>query len=728
MVYNWRVVLGWDPMDAAAPPLRPPPSAPSAGPLTIGHIARILWQRKWSAVVVALLVGISVHYASTFIVPQYQATATLRLDTGGRGASPNESSSNAAELALLNTQRDLLLSSKVLQSAYENGPLKDSPVYQAADNKVGLFASRLGVDVSRDSYRITVQLRDEDGYRAKDALNALVDAFMKEQATQQVLRTANELSFHTEQVELARGKLNQARARERELREKHALISANPEDNFAASRLIALNTQRTLLDQRLAGSGIVMAQLAAIEQSHPAVAGERYSQARIDALLTITDVAKGPGVFDLQREVSVLRAEEVRLAQVYLPKHPKMKEVLDALAFKQDELAKAVAFARARVLSERSEIENSSMTLDQQIADAKTALTSYRNAQLEVQAQSEETRTQEVLFQQALSRLSEKDLASRREGAKMSPMDPAQAMTFPINIRPRTFLAAAVGLGLFAGICVALLLNAIDQRVRSHTVAEDLTRLPIIGRVPHMRRMPKVKQSDDTAEHRQLHEAYRDLRTALRLYRKGDGCQVLGVVSCGPTEGKTTVAAFLATSLAEANIRVLLIDGDLRRPTLHRMIDEDGEQGLGSLLSGDANDCVPSPTTLPKLDFLSAGSGIANPAELLHSRQLPELMAHWRTLYDYIIIDTSPLALVSDGLLFGELADGLLWVVRDRVSRKDVIRRVREMLAPLGSRLLGCVYNGDAAYRSRYGYGTFSYGKTPDRPTALAGTQAAARG
>jgi capsular exopolysaccharide synthesis family protein len=260
---------------------------------------------------------------------------------------------------------------------------------------------------------------------------------------------------------------------------------------------------------------------------------------------------------------------------------------------------------------------------------------------------------------------------------------------------------------------VALLLNAIDQRVRGHTVAEDLTRLPIIARLPFVRRMPSVKQGGDAPDVQQLQEAYRDLRTALRLYRKGDGCQVLGVVSCGPGEGKTTVAAFLATSLAEANIRVLLIDGDLRRPTLHQAMEEDGTHGLASILSGDANDCVPTPTTLPKLDFMGAGSGITNPAELLHSRQLPELIAHWRSLYDYIIIDTSPLALVSDALLFGELADGLLWVVRDRTSRKDVVRRVREVLTPLSNRLLGCVYNGDAHYRSRYGYGHLAYGKQP---------------
>ena len=726
MVYNSGLVLGWHPMDAVGS-LSPALPAATAGPLTIGHIARILWQRKWSAMVVALLVGYGIHYASSFIIPQYQATATLRLDTGGRGTTANESSSNVAELALLNTQRDLLLSSKVLRRAYERSPLKTSPVYQATGNPLELFASRLGVEVSRDSYRIAVLLHDEDGYRAQDALNALVAAFLEEQASQQVQRTANELSFHTEQVELAREKLNQARAREREIREKHALISANPEDNFAASRLITLNGQRTLLDQRRASSSAIMAQLTAIDQNIPTPADERFPPAKIDALLVVTDIAKDPVVIDLQKAVAGLRTDEVRLSQVYLPKHPKMKEVLDALAFKQGELAKAVEVTRRRIISEHNELDSNSAALDKQIDEAKTALTSYRNAQLEVQAQAEETRTQEVLFQQALSRLSEKDLASRREGAKMSPMDQAQALPFPINIRPRTFLAVSVALGLFAGTCVALLLNAIDQRVRSHTVAEDLTRLPLLGRLPHMRRMPKVKESEDTAEYRQLQEAYRDLRTALRLYRKGDGCQVLGVVSCGPTEGKTTVAAFLATSLAEANIRVLLIDGDLRRPTLHRVIEEDGEQGLGSLLSGDANDCVPTPTTLPKLDFMSAGAGLANPAELLHSRQLPELMAHWRTLYDYIIIDTSPLALVSDGLLFGELADGLLWVVRDRISRKDVIRRVRELLAPLASRLLGCVYNGDAAYRSRYGYGHLTYGKTPERP-ALQPTQAAARG
>jgi len=697
------------------PQLVPPHQASAVGPLTFGHIARVLWQRKWPAMVMAAAVGFAVHYASTFIVPQYLATATLRLDTSGRGNVVAESS-GAAELTLLNTQRDLLMSGKVLTRAYESGPLAASSIYRASANPVELFASRLGVDVSRDSWRIAVSLRDEEAERAQRALDELVTAFMNEQAAQQVERTANELSFHTEQVELARQKLNQARARDRELREKNALISANPEDNFAAVRLATLNTQRTSLDQRLATNEAVLVLLRAVDRDHPVAASAAPTPARMDALLAIAEIARDALVNDLRRSLADLRAEEARLSPVYLPKHPKMKEVLDALSFRQGEMVKAVESSRARLLGERDVLDRESLSLDQQITEAKVALTSYRNAQLELQAQAEETRTQEVLFQQALSRLSEKDLASRREGSKMTPMDRAQALPFPVNIKPRTFLAVALVVGLLAGIGVALLLNAIDQRVRSHAVAEDLTRLPIIGRLPFMRRMPKVKEGADTPEFHQLQEAYRDLRTALRLYRKGDGCQVLGVVSCGPGEGKTTVAAFLATSLAEANIRVLLVDGDLRRPTVHTLIDEDGDRGLGSLLSGDANDCVPTPTTLPKLDFMGAGRGIANPAELLHSRQLPELMAHWRTLYDYIVIDTSPLGLVSDALLFGELADGLLWVVRDRVSRKDVLRQVRQVLAPLAGRLLGCIYNGDASYRSRYGYGHMSYGKTPMKP------------
>jgi capsular exopolysaccharide synthesis family protein len=693
--------------------------------MTIGYLARILWQRKWSAMMVALMVGFGVHHLSTLIVPMYQTSATLRLDTSGRGATANESSSNVADLTLLNTQRDMLLSSKVLQRAYDNGPLKEKTAYKNSGNGPNLFASRLGVEVSRDSYRMTVSLRDENGYDAQKALNGLVEAFMEEQAVQQVQSKANELLFHTKQVEVTREKLNQARARERELREKHALISANPEDNFAASRLITLNSQRTVLDQRLASSNAVLAQLSGVEKNYPltndgdgAVSPQWTS--RVSALLEVADIAKDQQVIELQKSVSTLRADEARLSPVYLPKHPKMKEVIDALAFKQKELMKAIESARGRIVNERSEIDSNSTSLNKQIDEAKVALTNYRNAQLELQAQAEETRTQELLFQQADTHLNEKDLASRREGAKMIPMDPAQASLIPLNIRPRTFLAVSAAMGMLAGICVALLLNALDRRVRSHVAVEDLTRLPVIGRLPMMRRMPKVKQREETKESQQFYEAFRDLRTALRLYRKGDGCQVLGVMSCGPTEGKTTVAGFLATSLAEANIRVLLIDGDLRRPSLHTMMEEDGDQGLVSLLSGDVSDCVPTPTTLPKLDFMSAGKGLANPAELLHSRQLPELMAHWRTLYDYIIIDTSPLALVSDGLLFGELADGLLWVVRDRISRRDVIRRVRELLQPLAPRLLGCIYNGDAAYRSRYGYGHTAYGQAPARPQPTA--------
>jgi len=693
-----------------------------SGPLTVGHLARICWRRKWSALLMAILVGYGTYYASSLIVPLYQALATLRLDTGGRGAAA-VSVSGMAEQTLLNTQRDLLLSSNVLRRAYESGPLSENPTYRAGLNPVELFANRLAVEVSRDSYRITVSLRDEEGKRAEKALDCLVAAFLHEQAAQQAERTANDLAFHAEQVGLARAKFNQARIRERELREKNALISANPEDNYSAVRLSTLNSQRTLLDQRLATSNAVLTQLAAVDQGHPAPVTGGFSPERIAAMLTIPEITKDPLVVDLQKAVADLRSDEARLTPIYLPKHPKMKEVLDALAFKQGELDKAVDAARTRFMGECDVLGRESTGLDAQLAAAKAALISYRNAQLEVQAQAEETRAQEVLFQQALARLSEKDLASRGEGAKMTPMDSALALPFPINIRPRTFLVVSVVFGLLAGLGMALVADTIDQRVRSHGSAEDLTRLPIIGRVPFMRHVPAVRQRGDSPEFRQFHEAFSDLRTALRLYRKGDGCQVLGVLSCSPGEGKTTVAAFLATSMAEANIRVLLIDGDLRQPSLHTVMEVKCARGLGTLLSGNVSDCLPSATTRRTLDFIGSGGGIANPAELLHSRHLPELLAYWRSFYDYIIIDTSPLGLVSDALLFGELADSLLWVVRDHVSRKDVIRQVREALAPLAPRLVGCIYNGDASFSSRKRNGYMTYCK----PTAWPATEVAVR-
>jgi capsular exopolysaccharide synthesis family protein len=162
---------------------------------------------------------------------------------------------------------------------------------------------------------------------------------------------------------------------------------------------------------------------------------------------------------------------------------------------------------------------------------------------------------------------------------------------------------------------------------------------------------------------------------------------------------------------------VLVVDGDLRQPSLHELVATPGTPGFSELLGG-AEDVAPVPTGLTNLDFLGAGTVPTNPTELLHSHCLPEWIAVCRSHYDFVIIDTPPIASAPDALLLGYYADSLLLVVRERITEADVLADALVRLRPLTDHLLGVVVNGDHLTRPGYQYEVSS---TAERPTGVTG-------
>ncbi len=688
-----------------SPQIRPP-AAPASTPgmLTLGTIATIVWRWRWVAVPLAFLMGYGVIYAGRLIVPMYEADATLTLEHGVKPVAFTTEHEANADQSLLNGKRDLLMSTKVVKRAVETSSLKQNPAYANSANAVETMRARLNITVSRDSGTFFVSLRDEDRERAENGLDSLLKVFEVEERQLQQQRTEASLEFLRQQVDEARAKLDQAHKDEKAQREKFAIISTNPDDNVAATRMRSLSAQRTTLDLQIVDSDSQNHQLQDAEASGGSDAGKKQA-----ALLAIGFIGNDQSVHDALKALSTLRSQEEQLAREYGDKHPLMIEVRRQIASAQIALEGAIGHARSIFLSDRQLLLDKATKLEAMIKEANEGLTAYRNAQLLISAQDSETRVQEALFQQLLTRLNEQRVISHIEGERMAIMDWAHAGSAPLNIKPRTLWLVAIVLGACAGIGTALGINLIDQRVRNLATAEALTQLPNLGRIPYIRRLPSPDKLGKRKRHQQFLEAFSDLRTSLRISRIGNNCRTIAILSAGPGEGKGTVSTNIAVSLAMAGSSVLLIDADLRKPSLHLLFGKANEHGLSSLLDPQQNLGNNQPMRMQRLgyqrlDLLSAGPLSGNPADLLHSGRLKPLIGVWREVYDYIIIDTPPLGMVSDAMVVAEQSDGIILVVRERVTRKHILQRVAKGMAPFSARILGFVYNGEAHYQSRYGY------------------------
>lgn len=218
-----------------------------------------------------------------------------------------------------------------------------------------------------------------------------------------------------------------------------------------------------------------------------------------------------------------------------------------------------------------------------------------------------------------------------------------------------------------------------------------------------------------------VQEAYKTLRTNIRFFLSGDGCKKFCITSGLASEGKSITILNLAISFAEAGAKVLLIDADLRRPSLARLLIENASPGLSNVLAGL---CKPEEgirtSSYANLDVMFSGEIPPNPSELLGSERMTKMLDKLSLKYDYILMDTPPVGVVSDVCVVGQQLDGVLFLVRQNYTEKEAVAKGIKQLEISGAKLMGFVLNGadknrnsrysrKYKYKSRYGYYRYGY-------------------
>jgi receptor protein-tyrosine kinase len=300
----------------------------------------------------------------------------------------------------------------------------------------------------------------------------------------------------------------------------------------------------------------------------------------------------------------------------------------------------------------------------------------------------------------------------------------AQAATVPTSpSSPRTLRNVVIAglLGLLLGVALAAAVERFDQRIRDPEELERTYGLPLLGAVPE----DAALRRDAGGVHPEaiagpVADTFQSIRARLRYFNVDRDVRVLAIVSAQPGEGKTTIAHFLANASASVGARALLIETDLRRPTMAEQLGVERGPGLSDALIGareldDVTQSVQSSTSgadrdaARTFDVIVAGGVPPNPAEMLESRAMLGLLDRARANYDFIVIDTPPLGSVSDALPFIRHVDGVAIVAAIARARRDVSKRLLQILTSADAPLLGVIANRlktrSAAYVYGYGYG-----------------------
>jgi len=279
-----------------------------------------------------------------------------------------------------------------------------------------------------------------------------------------------------------------------------------------------------------------------------------------------------------------------------------------------------------------------------------------------------------------------------------------------IPIKPKRLFSILLGfiLGLVIGSILAFIRENKNHYIRNKDDIKKLTNLPVYGSIPYFKQK-KHKISLHNEAKSPFFESFRTLRTNLQFSNKKQRSTVILITSTIAGEGKSTTTANLATVLEMAKYKTIIVNFDLRKPTLHKFFDIDNNIGLSTYLMGEnsLNEII-LPTEFANLDIVPSGRIPSNPSELILSKELPRLFEKLKEMYEYIIIDTAPIGIISDTKMLMQYSDLNLIIIREDYAKKEFIATLEEIIEKHNFKNIGLILNASKAKGGEYGYG-YSY-------------------
>lgn len=431
------------------------------------------------------------------------------------------------------------------------------------------------------------------------------------------------------------------------------------------------------------------------------------------------------GLTQLRGQLATARASYAQLEATLGPNHPQAK----ALKAQIDEFSEEIRSEESRLLIQakqsyvvaKANEDQTTAALETQKSDAYK----LRDLSVEYTLRQREFEANRTLYDSLQERLRTASVQSGLESLEIDVVDQALPPAVPLLQPQSTVILTTVIFGLITGIVLAFLLESLDTGLRSVTEIEATTGLPSLAVIPRARRSTSgITGSESTAQRNvsilsqpksQFTEAFRSLRTSLFLSRTGPHPKLIVLTSASPSEGKTTAATNLAGILAQGAKRVLLIDADLRRPNVHHRFGLNGKIGLTTVLTGTTplESAVQQVPEIPSLYILPSGPIPPFPTEMLSSDAMVQILKECTNHYDYVVIDTSPILSVTDGVIISRYGDAVLLVVRHGKASRHIVRRAQNLLQRSGTKITGIVLNAvdlnSPEYYGYYGYSDYAY-------------------
>ena len=619
----------------------------------------------------------------------------------------------------LETNVRILKSATLAQAVIDKLHLERTPEYAIRDSKdltdndrrhllLGIFGRSLEVQSVPRTQVVEIRFRNRDPKLAADVVNALSEEFQQYNFVTRYRATQQASKWLTQQLNTIKTNVEDAQQRMAEYQKKTGIIGSDENNNIVMSKLDELSRQ------------VNEAQANRIEKE------AIFRIAESGNADQVSSITGDPHILTLKQQQRDLEAQLADAQTHYGKNYPKVVQLRAQLDQVKQSIISELQTMQARYRNEYVAAKNTEESLrgafenqKQQAYQLSLGFSQYGILKREVESGRD-------LYEDLLKRLEEAGVVASLRSTNVDIVDPALIPTS--SVEPRVELTMLVSLlgGIFLGVVVLFVRDRVDQRVGTPEEVEWVTSMPLMGIIPTLKEREVPKNALVSKRYRitalaaidrprsQFSEAFRSLRTTIRLAAAGAPPKTLLVTGSAPGEGKTTVSVNCATVLAQGGSRVLLVDADMRRGMLLNFMGLHAEHGLAECLAGTAKwrEHICSNPALPKLSVLGSGTRPPSPADLLGSNEMTKLVQEWTTEYDHIIFDTPPVLAVTDALLLVPITDAAVVVVRHGYTNRYALRRTCAILMSAGPSIAGVVLNAFDHTQSRYysGYGYYGEG------------------
>jgi succinoglycan biosynthesis transport protein ExoP len=700
---------------------------PEADEIDLRRLWSTVVRYRWTIAAVTAAIFTSTIVATLLMRPVYRGTALVEIEPGARSLirlNTVEHGIDGRTREYLETQWRILQSESVAEAVIARLGLEEHPELNGAERQRGFlgglrdllawsglggeeprdgrtrqwrrnqaFLERVDVQPVRDSNLVAVSFDSFDPELAAKVANAIVEEYVRLNDLRRIRSASGAKEFLEDEIGVAQSRLEDSERTLNEFARAQNIFDVDERKELVATRVSELSSELTKA---------VSARIAA-EALHGEL--ERSQAGEIPAELQNEVIAK------LSEARANKSAQVERLSGIYKAGYPKLVQLRAQLQEIDASLQREAERLRQGVEADFQEARSREDLLRKELAQEKAALLDLRDRAVQYHILKRDWETNAQLHAGLLEQMKEIGVSVGIEVSNASLIDPAKVPVRPDHPRPLVNAAVSLVLGLGAGLGLALLLGKLDDGVRSVEDVESVSGLVSLGVVPKVE-LPELladgveARLPDQPTHNPVTESLRSVRTNLLEFSAAASARVLMVTSAMVGEGKTTTAVNLSIVLAQGGAHVLLVDGDLRRPRVHKVFGISRTPGLSELLAGRTEDPV-QPTQVPGLSLIAAGDTPADPANLLGRLDVGHLLRELGRPFDYVIVDSAPVLGLADSPVVGTKVDGVLLVVSADAARRravrDAVKRMRMVRAPL----LGVLLNKADFRGSAYGY----YGK-----------------